>query len=67
MLPRVWYGMTYILIRGAIGSVPYSDEGEVAWSFAQAHMVQEGLWYRDYPGKPYHCYGTVTTLAKPSI
>jgi hypothetical protein len=26
VLPRVRYGMTYILIRGVVGSVPYSDE-----------------------------------------
>jgi hypothetical protein len=30
-------------------------------------MVQEGPWYHDYPGKPQHCYGTATTLAKPGI
>jgi hypothetical protein len=24
--PRVRYGMAYILIRGVVGSVPYSDE-----------------------------------------
>jgi hypothetical protein len=24
--PRVWYGMTCLLIRDAVGSVPYSDE-----------------------------------------
>jgi hypothetical protein len=50
--PRVWYGTACLLIRGVVGSVPHSDEWEVAWSFAQAHMVQEGLWYHDYPEKP---------------
>jgi hypothetical protein len=50
--PRVWYGIACLLIRGAMGSVPCSDEWEVAWSFTQAHMVQEGPWYRDYPDKP---------------
>jgi hypothetical protein len=34
-----------------MGSVPCTDEWEMAWSFSQAHMVQEGPWYRDYPGK----------------
>jgi hypothetical protein len=47
--PRVWYGMTGLLIRDAMGSVPCSDEWEVAWSFAQAHMVQEGTWYHVLP------------------
>jgi hypothetical protein len=49
VLPRVWYGMTCLLIRDAMGSVPFSDEWEVPWSFAQTHMVQEGLWYRVLP------------------
>jgi hypothetical protein len=30
-------------------------------------MVQVRPWYHDYPGKPQHCYGIVTTLAKPGI
>jgi hypothetical protein len=50
--PRVQYGTTYLLIRDDMRSVSCSDEWEVAWSFAQAHMVQEGTWYRDYPRKP---------------
>jgi hypothetical protein len=47
--PRVRYEMTCLLIRDAVGSVSCSDEWEVAWSFAQAHMVQEGPWYRVLP------------------
>jgi hypothetical protein len=47
--PRVQYGTTCLLIRDAMGSVPCSDEWEVAWSFTQAHMVQEGSWYRVLP------------------
>jgi hypothetical protein len=50
--PCVWYGMTCLLIRDVVGSVPCSDEWKVVWSFAQAYMVQEGPWYRDYPEKP---------------
>jgi hypothetical protein len=50
--PCIRYGMTYLLIRDDMGSVPYSVVWEVAWSFTQAHMVQEGSWYRDYPEKP---------------
>jgi hypothetical protein len=50
--PRVRFGMTCLLIRAAMGSVLCSDEWEVTWSFAQAHMVQEGSWCCDYPGKP---------------
>jgi hypothetical protein len=42
MPPRVRYGMTCLLIRDAVGSVSCSDEWEVALSFVQAHMVQEG-------------------------
>jgi hypothetical protein len=30
-------------------------------------MVLEGPWYHDYFRKRQDCYGTVTTLAKPSI
>jgi hypothetical protein len=29
VLPRVRYGTTYLLIRDAVGSVPYSDEWEI--------------------------------------
>jgi hypothetical protein len=47
--PRVRYGMACLLIRDVVESVPCSDEWEVAWSFAQAHMVQEVSWYRVLP------------------
>jgi hypothetical protein len=50
--PRVRYGMICLLIWDAMGSVFCSDEWEMAWSFAQAHTVQEGPWYRVLPGKP---------------
>jgi hypothetical protein len=50
--PHVRYEMTYLLIRDAVGCVPCSNEWKVVWSFAPAHMVQEGPWYRDYPRKP---------------
>jgi hypothetical protein len=49
--PRVRYGTTYLLIRDAMGSIPCSDEWEVAWSFAQSHMVQEVPWYHVLPRK----------------
>jgi hypothetical protein len=49
VLSHVQYGMTCLLIRGGMGSVPCSDEWEVTWSFAQAHMMQEGPWYRILP------------------
>jgi hypothetical protein len=42
VLPHVWYGTTYLLIRNTIGCVSCS-EWELAWCFTQAHMVQEGL------------------------
>jgi hypothetical protein len=29
MLPRVWYGIACLIIRGVVGSVPCSDEWEV--------------------------------------
>jgi hypothetical protein len=47
--PRVLYGMACLLIRDAVESVPCSD---LVYLLAQTHMVQEGPWYRDYPGKP---------------
>jgi hypothetical protein len=50
--PRVWYGMGCLLISAVMGSVPCSGEWEVACSFPQAHVVQEGPWYRDYHEKP---------------
>jgi hypothetical protein len=49
VLPWVQYGMTCLLIRDVVGSVTCSKEWEVAWSFAQAHMVQEGSWYHVLP------------------
>jgi hypothetical protein len=49
VLPRARYATTCLLIRDVLGSAPCSDEWEVVWSFAQAHMVQEGLWYRVRP------------------
>jgi hypothetical protein len=52
VMPCLRHGTNCLLIRGAIGSVPCSDKWEVAWSFTQAHKVQEGPWYRDNPGKP---------------
>jgi hypothetical protein len=47
--PRVRYELAYLLIRIVVGSVSCSDEWEVVWSYAQAHMVQEGPWYRILP------------------
>jgi hypothetical protein len=43
VLSRVRYGTACLLIKDVVGSVPCSDEWDVAWSLAQAHMVQEGL------------------------
>jgi hypothetical protein len=40
--PRVWYVAACLLIRNTIGCVSCSEEWEMAWWFAQAHMVQEG-------------------------
>jgi hypothetical protein len=63
--PCVWYGMTYSLIRDVVESVSCSDEWEVAWSFAQAHMMQEGLWYRILPWETLALL--CTTLAIPGM
>jgi hypothetical protein len=52
VLPYVQYGTTCLLIRGAVRSVPCSDEWEIGIVTHQAHTVQEELWYRDYPRKP---------------
>jgi hypothetical protein len=50
--PCVQYGMTCLLIRDAVGSVPSSDE----WKFGVVTRLgshsARGSWYRDYPGKP---------------
>jgi hypothetical protein len=40
--PCVRYETGCLLIRNVVGYVPCLDEWEVAWSFVQAHMVQEG-------------------------
>jgi hypothetical protein len=47
--PCLRYGMACLLIRDVVESVPCSDGWEVAWSFAQTHMVQEGPWYHVLP------------------
>jgi hypothetical protein len=47
--PRVQYGMSCLLIRDVVGSVPCSDEWEVAWSFSQPTWCKRG-------------HGTATTL-----
>jgi hypothetical protein len=69
--PRDRYGMTCLLIRDVVGSVPCSDEWEVAWSFAQAHMVQEGPGYHVLPQEALALLWIAmvwhTTLAKPGI
>jgi hypothetical protein len=61
VLPRVWYGTSFLLIRDAVGSVPCSDE----WKFGVVtHPGSHGargavvprlpretlalLWYCDY-------------------
>jgi hypothetical protein len=59
--PRVWYGMTYLLIRDAVGSVPCSGEWEFgivtrlgshdAKGVVVPRLAQETLallWYCDY-------------------
>jgi hypothetical protein len=52
MPPRVWYRMTCLLIRNAIGSVSYSVEWGCASFFVTYfviclnHMVQEGHFPR---------------------
>jgi hypothetical protein len=47
--PCVCYVMACLLIRDVVESVSCLDEWEVAWSFAQAHMVQAGSWYNVRP------------------
>jgi hypothetical protein len=48
--PRVQYGMTCLLIRDAVGSVPCSDEWELVLLLAQGHTVQEGYGTTTTPG-----------------
>jgi hypothetical protein len=66
VLPHVWYETTCLLIRNVVGSVPCSDAWEVTWSFAQAHMVQEGPIVT-IPGNLSIDIVSHTTLAKPGI
>jgi hypothetical protein len=73
--PCVWYGMTCLLIRDVVESVPSSVEWEIGLLLALAHTVQEGSWYRcwcSYSSRP--AIGNLsnamvlrTTLAKLSI
>jgi hypothetical protein len=65
--PRIRYGMACLLIRDAMRSVPCSDEWEVAWLFAQAHMVQKGPWYHDYSENVSIPVVPRITLVEPSI
>jgi hypothetical protein len=73
--PRVQYGTTCLLIRDAMGSVPCSDEWEID---VVTHLGSHGargvmvlllalLLVQACHGKPYHCYGTATSLAKSGI
>jgi hypothetical protein len=56
-----------LLIRDVVGSVPCSDEWEFGIVTRPGSHGERGAWYHDYPGKPYHCYGTTTTLTKRGI
>jgi hypothetical protein len=67
VVSRVRYRMACLLIRDDTESVTYSDEWEVVWSFTQAHMAQEGPWYRNYPGNLSIAIVPHTTIAKPSM
>jgi hypothetical protein len=49
--PRVRYGMTCLLIRDAVGSVPCSDEWEIGIVTHLGSHGARGAWYHDYPGK----------------
>jgi hypothetical protein len=51
VLPCVWYGTTCLLIRDATKMWLARMSENLALLLAQAHTVQEALWYRDYPGK----------------
>jgi hypothetical protein len=50
--PRVWYGTACLLIRDAMGSVPYSYEWEIGVVTHSGSHDARGPRYRDYPGKP---------------
>jgi hypothetical protein len=64
--PCVWYGTICLLIRNTIGSESFSDEWKMAWDFAQAHMVQEGPWYRvSTPGNHSTLCGAVVPCIYP--
>jgi hypothetical protein len=73
--PRVWYGTTFLLVRDAVGRVPCSDEWEIGVVTRLGSHGARGvvvlllaeLLTQACHGKPKHCYGTATTLAKPDI
>jgi hypothetical protein len=61
VLPCVWYGTAYLLIRDDVGSVPYSDEWEFGVVTRPGSHGARGavvprlpreilalLWYYDY-------------------
>jgi hypothetical protein len=50
--PRVWYGMTCLVIRDAVGSVPCSDEWEFNVVTRPGSHGARGAMVPHYPGKP---------------
>jgi hypothetical protein len=60
--PRVQYGMTCLLIRDAVGSVPCSDEWEIGVVTCLGSHGARGLWYRCW-----HSYSSRPATGKISI
>jgi hypothetical protein len=68
VLPRVWYGTTYLLIRDAMGSVPCSDEWKIG---IVTHLGSHGArWAMVQSTTPRNLSIAMvlhSTLAKPGI
>jgi hypothetical protein len=66
--PRVRYGMACLLIRDAMGSVPYSDEWEIdVVTHPGSHGARESVVPYTTSGNLSIAMVLCTTLAKPSI
>jgi hypothetical protein len=62
--PRVWYGMACLLIRDAMGSVPYSDEWEIGVvTHLGSHGAGGAVVLRTTPGNLSIAMVPRTTLA----
>jgi hypothetical protein len=68
VLPRVWYGTACLLIRDAMGSVPYSDEWKIGIvTYLRSHGARGVMVPYTTPGNLSIAMIPHTTIAKPDI